>query len=155
MEQPSSDAAHALPPDERQARLSTLAVATEQFLQTATVGEFTARLRLLSTFEAHARAKVKLLTSFGPLPHVATAQSVAAEGAVQHWSLLCMMPLLDSTRATLYRSLQQTILQHLDVASGSPTRDAVLCELRHACDVRAFLRSTAMGSASGADWPRY
>ena len=58
MEQPSADAAHGLPADERDARLSTLAVATEQFLQSATVGEFAARLRLLATFEAHARAKV-------------------------------------------------------------------------------------------------
>ncbi len=58
MEQPSADAVHELPADERNARLSSLAVATEQFLQTATVGEFAARLRLLATFEAHARVKV-------------------------------------------------------------------------------------------------
>jgi len=58
VEQPSADAVHGLPADERNARLSSLAVATEQFLQTATVGEFAARLRLLATFEVHARVKV-------------------------------------------------------------------------------------------------
>ena len=65
VEQPAADAEHVLPLDERQARLSTLAVATEQFLQTATIGEFGARLRLLTTFEAHARAKVTFMVCCG------------------------------------------------------------------------------------------
>ena len=59
IEQPSRSAAQALPQEEQEAQLSQLAVAIEQFLQSATLGEFALRLRLLSTFERHVQAQVR------------------------------------------------------------------------------------------------
>ena len=42
--------------EEQDSQLSHLAVAIEQFLQSATLGEYARRLRLLSTFERHVQA---------------------------------------------------------------------------------------------------
>ncbi len=42
----------------REDALSSVAVALEQFMQTATLGEYTARLRLLASFRRHARVQV-------------------------------------------------------------------------------------------------
>lgn len=44
--------------EEQDNQLSHLAVAIEQFLQSATIGEFDKRLRLLSTFQHHVQAEV-------------------------------------------------------------------------------------------------
>lgn len=58
IEQPSRNGVDALSEEEQDKQLSQLAVAIEQFLQSATLGEFAKRLRLLSTFERHVQAEV-------------------------------------------------------------------------------------------------
>lgn len=50
----------------REGALSSVAVALEQFMQTATLGEYTARLRLLASFRRHARVQVDFLRSNKP-----------------------------------------------------------------------------------------
>ena len=59
IEQPSRSGVQGLPEEEQEQQLSQLAVAIEQFLQSATLGEFAKRLRLLSTFERHVQAQVR------------------------------------------------------------------------------------------------
>ena len=59
IEQPSRGAVDSLPVEEQDAQLSQLAVAIEQFLQSATLGEFAKRLALLATFERHVQAQVR------------------------------------------------------------------------------------------------
>ena len=60
IEQPTRKSVSAQSMEEQDSQLSHLAVAIEQFLQSATLGEFDKRLRLLSTFERHVQAEVHI-----------------------------------------------------------------------------------------------